>query len=198
MTIWDGVTDFYEDDEPYAGVVAIASRPVDGVTARPISALDVAQEILVQTGPIDTWKLQKLCYYAQATHLALNGEVLFRDRIEAWAAGPVIRTLYREHRKKYQIADLTAGNAAHVQSHPTGPQTIRTVLARYGDLRGDQLSAMTHREWPWRQARGDLPPNASSDVEVSVEVMRDYYAWLETLPNDEQDEECLPFSPDES
>jgi len=104
----------------------------------------------------------------------------------------VIRTLYREHRKKYQVANLKVSNAALVQSHPTGPQTIRTVLARYGDLRGDQLSAMTHRELPWRRVRGDLSPNASPDGEVSVDVMRGYYAWLETLPN-EQDDESLPF-----
>ena len=39
-------------------------------------------------------KLQKLCYYAQAWHLALHGSELFAERFEAWVHGPVSPVLY--------------------------------------------------------------------------------------------------------
>ena len=39
-------------------------------------------------------KLQKLCYYAQGWHLALQGKPLFAARLEAWAHGPVAPVLY--------------------------------------------------------------------------------------------------------
>ncbi|MFI5930904.1 Panacea domain-containing protein [Actinoplanes sp. NPDC051494] len=38
--------------------------------------------------------LQKLVYYSQSWHLALLGEPLFRDTIQAWRDGPVTLTLW--------------------------------------------------------------------------------------------------------
>jgi len=43
---------------------------------------------------ISNLKLQKLVYYAQGLHLAICGEPLFDDAIEAWQYGPVVPTLY--------------------------------------------------------------------------------------------------------
>jgi uncharacterized phage-associated protein len=39
-------------------------------------------------------KLQKLIYFAQAAHLAINDEELFDEQIEAWPLGPVVRSVY--------------------------------------------------------------------------------------------------------
>lgn len=49
---------------------------------------DVAAAILERTGPLDTFKLQKLVYYAQAWHLVWDNEPLFEEPIEA---GPEAR-----------------------------------------------------------------------------------------------------------
>lgn len=67
---------------------------IDGM----VTARDVAEAILERAGPMDTFRLQKLVYYAQAVHLATEGEPLFADRIEAWVNGPVTPSLYQEHR----------------------------------------------------------------------------------------------------
>src|SRR5689334_14747494 len=48
---------------------------------------------------ISNLKLQKLCYYAQAWSLALDGKPLFGERIEAWAHGPAIPALYGRFKK---------------------------------------------------------------------------------------------------
>ena len=42
---------------------------------------DVAKYILTKQGMMSTWKLQKLCYYAQAWSLAWTGENPFFRRI---------------------------------------------------------------------------------------------------------------------
>ncbi|MCI7457609.1 Panacea domain-containing protein [Actinomyces urogenitalis] len=39
-------------------------------------------------------KLHKLCYYAQAWHLAITNEPLFRSDMQAWRYGPVSTAVY--------------------------------------------------------------------------------------------------------
>jgi len=55
---------------------------------------DVAIYIMEQCGPMTAMKLQKLVYYSQAWHLVWDEEPLFSDPIEAWANGPIVRSLY--------------------------------------------------------------------------------------------------------
>ena len=43
---------------------------------------------------ISNLKLQKLLYYAQGCVLAITGNILFNDDIEAWEHGPVVPTIY--------------------------------------------------------------------------------------------------------
>ena len=42
-------------------------------------------------------QLQKLCYYAQAWHLALLNRPLFDEEFQAWIHGPVCPTLYAHY-----------------------------------------------------------------------------------------------------
>ncbi|HHU17812.1 MAG TPA: DUF4065 domain-containing protein [Clostridiales bacterium] len=58
-----------------------------------ISVLDVAKTFL-SFQSMTHKKLQKICYYAQAWHLALEGGPLFHERFEAWIHGPVCPELY--------------------------------------------------------------------------------------------------------
>ena len=55
--------------------------------------LDQAQE---EGQKLDHMKLQKLAYIAHGWHLAITGEPLFHERVEAWPYGPVIPDLYHE------------------------------------------------------------------------------------------------------
>jgi uncharacterized phage-associated protein len=62
---------------------------------------DVAQYILDNQGAMTATKLQKLCYYSQAWHLVWDERPLFDERIEAWANGPVTRSLYSSHWRQF-------------------------------------------------------------------------------------------------
>lgn len=137
---------------------------------------DVAAYILRRKGSITAWKLQKLVYYTQAWSLVWDERPLFPERIEAWANGPVCPDLYRQHRGLFVVERIEHGNPDAVD--PTGGDTIEAVLNYYGDKPSQWLSDLTHMEAPWRDARGDLPPGAYCQREITQEAMADYYGSL--------------------
>ncbi len=67
------------------------------------TVFDVANYIISRRGPMSAMKLQKLCYYAQAWSLTWTERELFPEEIEAWANGPVVRSLYAAHRGEYRV-----------------------------------------------------------------------------------------------
>jgi uncharacterized phage-associated protein len=135
---------------------------------------DIAAAILAKTGPISAMKFQKLVFYAQATHLAAYHTPLFEDRIEAWAQGPVVRSLYNQHRGSYSITDWPNGNPARLSRR--AQQSVDQTVARYGHLSAANLSALTHRELPWRATRGNLAPNLRSESPIPTALIESFYS----------------------
>ncbi len=143
-----------------------------------VSVMYVARSILDKRGAMTTMKLQKLVYYCQAWNLVWRDAPLFNESIEAWAGGPVVRSLYDAHRGKFTVSagDLppVAVGALSVDDN----RTIDTVLAHYGDLSGQQLSDLTHAEVPWQEARKGLAITARGDVVIDPVVMAEYYTVI--------------------
>lgn len=139
------------------------------------TAHDVAAAILERLGPMDTYKLQKLVYYAQSWHLAWYGTPLFEQPIEAWAQGPVVRSLYEQHRGRWRISvdDLMAGESGQLVERDS--KALNAVLEMYGNKTGQQLRDLTHREAPWLKARGDAPVGAPGHNVISRDSMERYY-----------------------
>ena len=121
-------------------------------------------------------KMQKLVYYSQAWHLVWDGVPLFDERIEAWANGPVVRDLYREHRGRFMLEKWPRGKVSKLTKNEKA--TVKAVLDFYGDKSPVWLSELTHKERPWIEARAGLAPGARSDAPISLETMADYYAGL--------------------
>lgn len=138
---------------------------------------DVAAAVLERTGTIDTFKLQKLVYYSQAWHLVWEDKPLFPDPIEAWAAGPVVRTLYNHHRGLYSVSEWEWGNSSALKKRER--RSVKSVVDSYGRLSGRQLSHLTHQERPWRTARGDLGPTDRGAAEITLADMYSYYSALD-------------------
>jgi uncharacterized phage-associated protein len=142
---------------------------------------DVAAYILTKLGPITAMKLQKLCYYAQAWHLVWEDQQLFDSRIEAWANGPVIPELYRQHRGRLHLSpgDI-AGDPAGLAG--AEQESIDLVLDFYGEMTAHHLSDLTHREDPWRQARAEagLSPMERGTVEITPAAMHEFFLNLAT------------------
>lgn len=141
-----------------------------------VSVHDVAAYILAHTGVITTMKLQKLVYYCQAWSLVWDEEPLFPETIEAWANGPVVPSLYAAHRGMYKVSSWTYGEAEKLS--PTQRETVDGVLDFYGDKPSHWLSNLTHKESPWRDARGCMPDGVRGSNEITPASMFEYYDGL--------------------
>jgi uncharacterized phage-associated protein len=135
---------------------------------------DVAAALLAETGSVTTMKLQKLVYYSQAWHLVFHGEPLFDDAIEAWPQGPVTRSLYDKHRRRWEVSSWPSGDGSRLT--PTERDTLRWVLDKYKAFSAESLSQMTHMEAPWRIARGVLGPDDHSSTPIDRQQMKHFYA----------------------
>ncbi|VAW86688.1 possible prophage ps3 protein01-like protein [hydrothermal vent metagenome] len=98
---------------------------------------------------ISNLKLQKLAYYAQGFFSAIYGNPLFSNRIEAWAHGPVVPSLYHDYKNfgsnhiplnsDFDRSSLTAGEF----------ELIEEVFEVFGQFSAWKLRNMTHEESPW-------------------------------------------------
>jgi uncharacterized phage-associated protein len=145
-----------------------------------VHAVDVAEYILRQMNrALDTMKLQKLCYYAQAWSLAWGRGRMFPEPIEAWEQGPVVRSLFRQHKGRYSV-DRVEGDADIVASDPVRVATIADILAFYGNRTGRELSDLTHIEDPWAltRARGNRSSGDHGRDVIPELLMERYYRGL--------------------
>jgi uncharacterized phage-associated protein len=142
-----------------------------------IRAQDVAKYILKKCGEMTTLKLQKLLYYCQAWSLVWDEEPLFEEEIEAWANGPVVRSVFAEHRLKFKVgaSDIRGNTRLLTQKQR---ETIDAVINYYGDKDSYWLTELSHMEDPWKNARGDLPPGVRSQNVITKASMMEYYSSL--------------------
>ncbi len=80
-------------------------------------------------------KLQKLVYYSQAWSLVWDERPIFDEPIEAWAGGPVVRTLFNAHQGEFIVDKEPRGNAEALDQ--AARETIDAILNAYGDKTGN-------------------------------------------------------------
>lgn len=144
--------------------------------SKPVSCHDVAAYILDKCGEMTAMKLQKLLYYSQAWSLVWDEEPLFRERIEAWANGPVVPDVYECHRGQFKVSKWPKGDPSRLSKSQKA--TIDAVLKHYGSKPAQWLSDLTHLERPWRQAREGVEPGARGNTEITHAMMAEYYGGL--------------------
>lgn len=141
------------------------------------TVFDTAKYILEQRGTLSTMKLQKLCYYSQAWSLVWDDTPLFDEDFQAWANGPMCRELFYYSQGEFSVApDEMRGDSSNLTENQK--DTINHVLEQYGDKSAQWLSALTHMEGPWQEARGGLPAGAICDNIITKESMAMYYGGL--------------------
>lgn len=141
-----------------------------------LSVQDVAKYFLAQCeieagDTISNLKLQKLCYYAQGFHLAFYDKPLFKEPIEAWPHGPVIRSLYTKYKTHGSGAiPLPTGVDFSIFDRKTR-QLLDEVYKVYGQFSAWKLRNMTHEEPPWANA-------IKSNNAISRDDMKIYFKTL--------------------
>ena len=128
-------------------------------------------------------KLQKLIYYAQAWALVFFDEPLFGESIEAWTHGPVVRSVFDRFRD-FGWDALNIPEACPELDSQTN-DLLNEILRVYGQRDAKHLERLTHQETPWKEARGDLPPEAYSNNVITKESMQKFYRQLYEESNKE-------------
>ena len=122
--------------------------------------LDVSDYILVLgtrfkggPDPISPLKLQKLLYYFQGVHIADCNETLYKNRIVAWAHGPVVRSVWDVF-KSYGSSPIPPPRKLDETRLFTSYQRdiMEKVYIHFGQYTAWKLRNMTHVEPPWQQA----------------------------------------------
>lgn len=120
-------------------------------------------------------KLQKLVYYGYVWYLVKNNNDknelknrLFDDRIEAWVHGPVCRILYDNY--------LGISNCNVQELEQEEIVILNKVWQIYGKYTGAELENLTHKEEPWKIARGALKPEERCNFTIKDEDIYEYYS----------------------
>jgi uncharacterized phage-associated protein len=124
-------------------------------TARQIAEYFLAKIEEDEGELISNLKLQKLCYYAQGVGLAVRGEPMFPERIEAWLHGPVVPDLYRHYRANGANAIPAMHNLDLEVYDEADRMILDDVFDFYGQYSASRLRQMTHQEAPWKDAYDD-------------------------------------------
>lgn len=121
---------------------------------------------------ITALKLQKLCYYAQAWHLAFTGNALFEEEFQACDHGPLNRDLWKHYQQPQGWIPIEPDNALW-EFEPASVftsdelETLNEVWDTYGTYGANHLEHLTHQEDPWRLA----PKNSV----IAKSVIQNYY-----------------------
>ena len=132
-------------------------------------------------------KIQKLLYYCQGYALALTGEKLFDEPIEAWKYGPVVDAVYQEY-KKYNgqiIPEIQSINFNEIDD--TARSIVKMVIEEKNRFSGTALADATHRETPYVSCYKGAYINAI----IPEEVLKDFFSQQflkREEPEDDEDE----------
>lgn len=138
---------------------------------------DVAAYVLERLKSATTYELQKLIYYANGWSMAWDGERLVEGTFGAWKKGPVLTELWPMHARRHRlVAGELSGDSVRLTSDQRA--TLDAVLEFYGSLGAESLVELSHRESPWREARGSAGPTEKSDGTLDEDVVREYFVSL--------------------
>lgn len=101
-------------------------------------------------------KLQKLLYLAQKTHIDMNKNMLFLDKTDMWAHGPVVLDVYHKY-KSYGYFSIPSKPFDH-KTYLTDKelQSINYVWDEYGALDGKFLEEYVRIDISNRKQEGDM------------------------------------------
>ena|SRR3989338_8298183 len=133
-----------------------------------ISPKDIAKYFLIRAQEdgelISPLKIQKMVYFAYAAYLRnkKGRKRLFNEKIEAWPNGPVVPSLYQDL-KVYGAGPIDPLEYADISMdefkkyNPTEVvELLDGVYELCSGLTAFELTAATHREKAWQEARKGL------------------------------------------
>ena len=141
-------------------------------------ALDIAKKLLLTAKRdcelegrgeyMSNMKLQKMLYYEQGFHLAVFGNPLFEESIEAWMYGPVVPSVYEAY-KGYGYQGIVPDDVEELSLEPKEQALFDEVYQVYSSYSAMGLMNLTHNEMPWKST-----PSGLGSV-ISTDKMREFF-----------------------
>lgn len=145
------------------------------------SAIEIAEwfvnwaDTSEEPSDVTNLKLQKLLYYAQGHHLGKSGQALFREPIQAWSHGPVVKPVYQAYK---QFGNGPVGSVDPEFNwmiyEDDEMEFLATIWNTYGKYSGWQLRNMTHAEEPWMR---HFSPDVLN-IEIPQDSLKKHFAPL--------------------
>ena len=144
-------------------------------------ALTIAKWIINKIHP-EPLKLQKLLYLAQGYSYAFYDRPLFKDDLEGWVHGPVVRNVY-DIFKNYQYNSIDT-NFEVEELDDEAKDIINYVIKNFGkstayitkfEYDAKYLEKISHEQEPWILSRRGLDPDERSDKTISKESIANYF-----------------------
>ncbi len=157
----------------------------------PFHTFAVANEFLelakAEKRQVSPMKLQKLLYFAHGWHLAIRGDALLNETIEAWDFGPVVRSVYHEF-KHFGNQPVT-GYATYFDEDDfeviqpelsddaeRSKKLIGKVWNVYKVFSAFELSQMTHSQGsPWSETVAPYNGKPPRGLDIPNELIKDYF-----------------------
>jgi uncharacterized phage-associated protein len=132
-----------------------------------LSAIDIAAYFVelasdINENDLTNLKLQKLLYFAQGKYLSKYDAPLFKEDIEAWFLGPVVRVVYDEYKEcgSFPITVFDK-KVKYTKNIPTEIKNfLKGIWKEYGKFSASHLVSLTHNgRSAWHKAskgKGDF------------------------------------------
>ena len=127
--------------------------------------------------------IQKLCYYAQAMHLAVYNEPLFEEKILAWEKGPVVEEVYKTYKYYNPFIHSKPDTISEKEE-----KILKVINSVYGYKTPEELIESTHAETPWKQYE-NVAKDRNNNPEIDIETMKQYYSGLKEIYEMNKDNE---------
>lgn len=140
-------------------------------------AIDIAKYIINKcieyNRPVSNLQLQKILYYVQGEYIKFTGgEPLFNDRIEAWAYGPVVPSVYYVF-NIFSSSDIDfVGDVEEIVGEIGSKvrEIIDPVIKAKSSLSAWKLVENTHNEMPWKTSYEEGRNNT-----IEIDVMKNFF-----------------------
>lgn len=121
-------------------------------------------------------KVQKLLYFADGIHLAVNGEPLFNEKIYAWQHGPVIKEVYsllkNNENREIEFDDKNYDVIEEINNNKKLYETLVTTYESYAGYTAWQLREKTHVVGsPWQKTVDQKGMNK----EIDRKTIKNYF-----------------------
>lgn len=143
-----------------------------------LSAYDVALYFLYRARELDAGdvisnlKMQKMLYYAQGNFLSITKKPLFKESIEAWKHGPVVKKIYDRFKKygKLAIDFKELDGFKHEIYDKIHLDILPFIFNKYNAYSAWELRNKTHNETPWLVSYDPFITK-----EIPVEIIKDFF-----------------------